>query len=302
MGEKMDDLGKASTAQFRSIGIGVIIGVLIVRLGSLFFPIEIGVFLIHLSLFGMLILCAFSIELLSGLERLLHNNWLMVFGIASGAIIDETLWLIVRNPPLVSDAPAQVAYWSSSSIVASLLGVIIILSTTYFFSRKGGERAPMLNMNYKHNLGAGLILVGGLIFFHVSQEMIRYDIPNAERSLVILGYEIHHLVEGQFMLMLSILMMVFVGGKKWTWRISYILTLVGVLFVADEILYYLNPRFRICLLVGLDTGKHISLLLSIHLSPSYAFQCISYFSIIFLHNTHGIDLASPYMLVLNITI
>jgi hypothetical protein len=238
MGEKMGDVREVHAAQFRSIVIGVVIGVLIVRIGSLFFPIEIGGFLIHISLLGMVVLCVFSIELLSGMERLLENNLLVIFGVASGAIIDETLWLIVRNPPLVSDAPAQVAYWSTPSIVASLLGTGMLLTTTYFFSRNEMKRVSMLELNNKHNFWAGLILIGGLIFFHVSQEMIRYDIPNVERSLVILGYEIHHLVEGQFMLMLSILMMVFVGGKKWVWRSSYILTLVGVLFVADEILYY----------------------------------------------------------------
>ncbi|MDP6855904.1 MAG: hypothetical protein QGH13_00050 [Candidatus Thalassarchaeaceae archaeon] len=234
----MGDVREVHAAQFRSIVIGVVIGVLIVRIGSLFFPIEIGGFLIHISLLGMVVLCVFSIELLSGMERLLENNLLVIFGVASGAIIDETLWLIVRNPPLVSDAPAQVAYWSTPSIVASLLGTGMLLTTTYFFSRNEMKRVSMLELNNKHNFWAGLILIGGLIFFHVSQEMIRYDIPNVERSLVILGYEIHHLVEGQFMLMLSILMMVFVGGKKWVWRSSYILTLVGVLFVADEILYY----------------------------------------------------------------
>jgi len=60
-------LREVSTDKFRCIVVDVIIGVLIVRLGSLIFPIEIGCFLIDLYFLGMLILCAFSIELFSGL-------------------------------------------------------------------------------------------------------------------------------------------------------------------------------------------------------------------------------------------
>lgn len=238
MAETVDWRTSVGDSRFVSIVGGALLGAAITRIASLLLPLSIGPFMLHLSLLAMIALCAIAIEILAGGDDLLDRRGLVAFGACSGVILDETLWLIVRNPPLLPNSPPQVGYWSMPSIIASSAGLLALAAGTFAASRAGRKREAMPPLERKHHIIAGAVLIGGLVFFHVSQAMLRHDVPNAERSLLIQGYEIHHLVEGQYLLMAAVVSMVFIGGSVWAWRLSFAAVLVGALFVADEILYY----------------------------------------------------------------
>ena len=222
----------------RSLIIGATLGALCTRIASILLPIEMYGFMLHLSLPAMVILCVFMIDLLTGQHRTSDTSILMWMGGAIGVILDETLWLIVRNPPLVPTDVEQVGYWSVASLLFSVGGVLLFCIGVAIGSRlnRGEQKLPRIEAPH---LGiASVVLIGGLVFFHVSQAIIRHDVANEDRSLVILGYEIHHIVEGQILLMIALLLLVFAGEQEWPWRLAFLFTMVGALFVADEILYY----------------------------------------------------------------
>jgi hypothetical protein len=213
-------------------------GAILTRILSIILPLQIGGIMFHLSLPAMVLLCVLVNEMLCGRSEVKSTKALISLGGAVGVIIDETLWLIVRNPPLLADAPVQVGYWSLQSLISSLLGILLfsvgVITARYYWS----EPQDMPKLKRKHWIIAASVLIGGLIFFHVSQAMIRYDVANQDRSLLIMGYEIHHIVEGQILLFISIILILFAGGRLWPSRIAFGLSMVGMLFVADEILYY----------------------------------------------------------------
>ena len=222
----------------RSLILGAMLGALCTRIASILLPIEMYGFMLHLSLPAMVVLCVFMIGLLTGQQRTSDTSILMWMGGAIGVILDETLWLIVRNPPLVSGGIEQVGYWSTASLLFSIGGLLLFSIGVVVGSRSSEWQQILPRIETPHLEIASVVLIGGLIFFHVSQAMIRHDIANVDRSLVILGYEIHHIVEGQILLMIALVLLVFAGGQEWPWRLAFLFTMVGVLFVADEILYY----------------------------------------------------------------
>ena len=217
---------------------GALAGAAVTRVVSIVLPIHLGGLLLHLSLPALIMLCVQVNELLTGREESLSPKVLAWVGGAVGVILDETLWLVVRNPPLAADAPAQVAYWSVPSLSVAVLGLLLFAGGVLAAARAWPDREEMPALQHRHLGIAAGVLIGGLVFFHVSQALIRYDVANEDRSLLILGYEIHHLVEGQILLFAALVMMVFAGGRVWPWRLSFGFVLVGVLFVSDEILYY----------------------------------------------------------------
>ena len=222
----------------RSLILGAMLGALCTRLASILLPIEMYGFMLHLSLPAMVILCVFMIDLLTGQHRTSDTSILMWMGTAIGVILDETLWLIVRNPPLVPSGVEQVGYWSTASLLFSIGGLLLFSIGVAIGSRTSKGEQILPRIETPHLAIASVVLIGGLIFFHVSQAMIRHDVPNEDRSLVILGYEIHHIVEGQILLMIALVLLVFAGEQEWPWRFAFLFTTIGALFVADEILYY----------------------------------------------------------------
>jgi hypothetical protein len=222
----------------RALLLGASCGIVFTRILSIIFPLNFSGLSLHLSLPAMIILSVQVNELIGGRVAALGQKILLISGMAVGVILDETLWLIVRNPPLTADAPAQLAYWSIGSVLSSVGGLFIFTIGVFFARHKWSEREKMPPLTRIHLGLAGVILIGGLILFHLSQAAIRYDVANEDRSLLILGYEIHHIVEGQYLLMISLILTVFAGGRIWPFRISFLAGMVGILFVADEILYY----------------------------------------------------------------
>ncbi len=222
----------------KTLLVGALCGVLLTRLLSLVFPLNFAGLSLHLSFPAMIIISVQVNELLAGRVAALGSKILLITGMAVGVILDETLWLIVRNPPLTADAPAQLAYWSTGSVLSSIGGLLLFTIGVLSARHRWSEREMMPSLNRTHLGIAGAILIGGLILFHVSQAAIRYDVSNEDRSLLILGYEIHHIVEGQYLLMVSLILNIFAGGRIWPFRISFYTGMIGILFVADEILYY----------------------------------------------------------------
>lgn len=214
------------------------IGIIITRFLSVIFPISIGVFEIHVSFFAMIVLCWSSIGLISPLQERPSARTIVVIFISIGSIIDETLWMIVRNPPLLPNSPNQVGYWSLESMLFTIFSFVVLMLITWLATSKWKVYRPISRLTGVEMVVFILVMYVGLIAFQMSQASIRFEVPNAERSLMIMGYEIHHIVQGQFLLMIAIIMMLTAGGRPLQRRISFILTMFGCLFVADQILYY----------------------------------------------------------------
>jgi len=217
---------------------GSLSGVVLTRILSVILPLSINDFEIHLSFFAMIILCLSSVTLLSKNEMAKNSRFILTTSASIGVILDETFILIVRSPPLIPDSPSQVGYWSLESILFSLLCLTIFLGIVLICNRQWDSRIDMPRLTHFQISLFAVILYGGIATFQISQSSIRYEVPNAERSLLILGYEIHHIVQGQFMLIISFILMVFAGGRRWPRRLTLILVMMGELLVSDQILYY----------------------------------------------------------------
>lgn len=214
------------------------IGIIITRILSVIFPLSIGVFEIHVSFFAMIVLCWSSITLLSPTQREPSMRTIVAIFISIGSILDETLWMIVRNPPLIPDSPDQVGYWSVESMIFTIFSFALLMLLTWLATSKWPNYKPFPRLTWWEILFFILVMYAGLVAFQMSQASIRFEIPNSERSLMILGYEIHHIVQGQFILMIATILMLTASGRPLPRRISFILATLGCLFVADQILYY----------------------------------------------------------------
>jgi len=214
------------------------IGVITTRFLSIIFPVTLGDFEIHISFFAMIVLCWSTITLIFPMQTTPHIRTIATTFISIGSILDETFWMIVRNPPLVPGSPDQVGYWSLESMIFTIFSFTILILLIWLATSKWREYKPIPQLTWWEILIFILILYAGLIAFQMSQASIRFEVPNAERSLMILGYEIHHIVQGQFILMIAIILMLTASGRPLPRRISFILATLGCLFVADQILYY----------------------------------------------------------------
>lgn len=214
------------------------IGIIITRILSVIFPLSIGVFEIHVSFFAMIVLCWSSITLLSPTQGEPSMRTIVAIFISIGSILDETLWMIVRNPPLIPDSPDQVGYWSVESMIFTIFSFALLMLLTWLATLKWPNYKPFPRLTWWEILFFILVMYAGLVAFQMSQASIRFEIPNSERSLMILGYEIHHIVQGQFILMIATILMLTASGRPLPRRISFILATLGCLFVADQILYY----------------------------------------------------------------
>ena len=214
------------------------IGVIVTRILSIIFPLSIGVFEIHISFIAMIVLCWSTITLLSPVQDRPSARTIAATFTSIGSILDETFWMVVRNPPLIPDSPAQVGYWSAESMIFTIFSFALLMLLTWLAISKWHNYKPIPRLTWWEILFFILVMYAGLVAFQMSQASIRFEIPNAERSLMIFGYEIHHIVQGQFILMIATIIMLTASGRPLPRRISFILATLGCLFVADQILYY----------------------------------------------------------------
>jgi len=230
------DLNKIDT--FRLVLFGSLLGAVLTRTLSVILPLSISDFQIHLSFIAMIVLCLSSVTLLSKNEMVQNSRFIFTTSASIGVILDETFILIVRNPPLIPGSPSQVGYWGLESILFSCLCLTVFSGIVLICNRQWDSRVDMPRLTLFQISLFAVILYGGLATFQISQSLIRYEVPNAERSLVILGYEIHHIVQGQFMLIISFILMIFAGGRRGPRILTLGLVMIGELLVADQILYY----------------------------------------------------------------
>jgi len=69
--------------------------------------------------------------------------------------------------------------------------------------------------------------------------MNHLNIPNEERSIIILGVEIHHLVIGMLLLTLTLPFIIITRQFTWLSLILVLLALIGIGFITDQYTYCL---------------------------------------------------------------
>jgi hypothetical protein len=80
-----------------------------------------------------------------------------------------------------------------------------------------------------------LFIVSILLFFRLYNVFMR-DIPNEERSLMIAGIEIHHIISGLFILSFSTILILNFPSKS---RVVLIFYCLGLAMIGDQITYFL---------------------------------------------------------------
>lgn len=214
---------------------GIISGIAISRLIHLILPIKIGEFGFTLTFLVIPALFWVGVRSIFRSNHLTNSLLKIFYSINGGIILDEFMYLSFRS--------GGIAYWSKISTVFPfilslfLLGILIILKYNSEFE---------YNDSYSHYYILLLLFIPvfSFLFFRISQTYLRtMGVPNSARSLIIMGYEIHHAAQGMFLIILSYPILLYSKLNEKIKKIVSLIFIAGCSFIADQYIYmfYLQP-------------------------------------------------------------
>lgn len=221
---------KAITLTIKAYLVPIFLGVLFSRLVQpLFFPIEISLFSIdfgHITIF-MLTITATLVFL--GKKTV----WLWFFLASS---FDQIVYLVIKIDPTLG-------FYSLYSYIGSIIFVILsavlfVLISIYSNSTTGIKKEESTSFRQKL-----IYIVTILIVIGVSRLLqviyLNMGIPNEERSLMIMGYEVHHINHGLILIYISShILYFFSSNNKIIKNISLLMLVLGIALINDQISYY----------------------------------------------------------------
>ncbi len=205
-----------------------VFGILASRILSFVSPIEIGEMAIHLSMFAYV--AAFILVPMWMFRSRLGINGpeLAIWSLSAGILIDELGWLVVRE------------HGHSTWTWGGLLAPIGLGSAYLLIAWMSSRWQPSAHQRLDQKWLMAFIVIQLILFFtiRIQQEVLRADgIPNEERSLMLNGYEVHHIVTGTVLFVIATLMIITPPVKE-AFFVAFVLAAIGLQFAADEWSYY----------------------------------------------------------------
>jgi hypothetical protein len=208
----------------------ILSGVILSRtMQVLFFPVRIGVFSIDFGHLTILLMVIGSTLLL--LER---KNVLLWVGV--GGSFDQFVYLILKGNP-------EIQFFSIESIAGSTVFVALSVLVFMRVSHKNPDgnryRPPIGKFERRKRIVVhGVITILVILSFRLSQILlVKTGISNESRSILFMGYEIHHINSGLILVYIISHILYFLDIKHFKSSILILLS-IGIALINDQISYY----------------------------------------------------------------
>ncbi|MGA1841587.1 MAG: hypothetical protein ACMUIU_13270 [bacterium] len=214
---------KPSVEGLKQYLIPIVCGILLSRtLQPLLFPIEIGIFAINLGNIGFFFLILCGTLLIAGI----NTRWIWV---GTAVAFDQMIYLICKSNP-------SFGFFSIQSILGSVIFLVISILFIMFFDVQSRTRIYSSLKSRFFYIFLIAIVIG---IFRISQLLLyKMGVSNEHRSIILLGFEIHHINFGLIMVWILAHIIYFFPLSEKLKRISAILLAVGIAFISDQISYY----------------------------------------------------------------
>lgn len=209
------------------LAVGYACGVVLARLASVVLPVGLGPLVLPLSALALpvLFVAVPRLAVRPGPDR---RRVAAAAAVAAGVVGDELVFVALRAD--------GVGYWSPASVGGSLALAAGLGLGLVALSRLGTDRRPSAP-SARFAAGLGAVVAACFVGFRASQEYLRAaGVPNAERSLVLAGHEIHHATTGSVVLVAGALLVAASAGRR-AHRVGALVAAVGCGFVADQYPY-----------------------------------------------------------------
>lgn len=214
---------KPSIKGLKEYLIPILCGILLSRvLQPLLFPLEIGIFAINLGNIGFFLLILCGTLLIAGIK----TRWIWA---CMAVAFDQMIYLICKSNP-------SFGFFSIQSILGSIVFLVISILFIMFFDVQSRAR---IYGNLKSKFFFVFLIAIVIGIFRISQLWLyKMGVSNEHRSIILLGFEIHHINFGLIMVWISAHIIYFFPLSEKLKRISTILLAVGIAFISDQISYY----------------------------------------------------------------
>lgn len=220
---------------FFSWGYAYLLGVFLARVSWLLFPIQLDQFQFYLSSPAILLMTWCAIRIAICWPQKISKKDSLCFVVCVGIVFDQLIYLIVREDSSFG------AFGSVSLLGSFLIGAVFLIFSFLLSIRTGIEtkdkdltkpstRVIILFVTIQ------FITILGYRFINIY--MFENGIPNSDRSLMLSGFEIHHIVTGAIILAIGVSLIVFSRGSRVFYRVGFLMVSIGIPMVTDEWLYY----------------------------------------------------------------
>jgi hypothetical protein len=231
------------------IAVGYLVGVIAARLIGLVGPVPVGPFAVTLSAAALPVLFWTATKLAVRPRAPGRDRTRLALAVAAGVVGDELVYLALRQ--------AGVGYWDPLSLAGTVamtvgaLGLVAALSAVAD-GDADDEQPPTPDRWLPVASGAAVAL--SFVGYRASQHYLKSrGVPNEERSMVLWGYEIHHVSTGSVLLVLGAVALASPGLRRRWHRLAALAAAVGCGFVADEVPYVFYPTMTDALYFGLPS-------------------------------------------------
>jgi hypothetical protein len=216
------------TVALRSYLLPIFAGICLSRIiQPIFFPLDMGTLSIDLGHISMLAVTIYATLLYGGIR----NRLLWV---SLGSSFDQLVYLAVK-------ANRAADFYSTASVMGSL--VFLAVSILIFFRFKPSAESSRVDIARRSStskivwFAAILILIIGIL--RLAQAIaLHTGIPNEDRSLIFLGYEIHHINTGLVLIYFAACCLYCGIGNRRTRSVFFGLLAAGIALVSDQVVYY----------------------------------------------------------------
>lgn len=225
------------------LAVGYLGGVCAARLFGLVGPADVGPFALVLSVVAMPVLWWTGTKLAVRPRAPDRRRTRLALAVAAGVVADELVYLALRQ--------AGVGYWDPRSLAGSVVLAAAVTAVVVGFAAAGDGQGVAPTPGRWLSLASGAAVALSFVGYRASQLYLRArGVPNEERSMVLAGYEIHHVSTGSVLLVLGAVALASPGpGRRWH-RVAAVAVAVGCGFVADEYPYVFYPEMTDALYFG----------------------------------------------------
>ena len=212
--------------------VGYLFGVLAARATGLLVPVTVGPFELTLSavafpvLFWLGAVATVRPEAMDAPRRAL-------LAVAAGVVGDELVHVGLRGE--------GVEYWSALSLAGSLTIGVVALAVVAVGLVWRRERQPSVSRRRVAAVSSAVVACSYLGFRASQILLARSGVPNDQRSLVLLGFEVHHATSGSLLVVFGALLLGVGGRTRRTHQVVAAGFALGCGFVADELPYLFYP-------------------------------------------------------------
>ncbi len=210
-------------------------GAIVSRVSFVFPPMRLGPFDFYLTSPALLLMMWSAIRI--AIRSPEQRCWIVsgVFFATVGIVCDQFAYLLLR-------VSRTCGPYSGSSIVGSIVLGVGVLGMTFFLlrrSRESRDRIPTDPVSFAPAIAFTVIQIAMILAFRGTHALfLHLEVPNAARSLIVGGIELHHIVFGVVLVIAGSLAAVVdtVSRRLRVW--NFLILALGVALISDQWLYY----------------------------------------------------------------